>query len=168
MKRLILLHLIGALLVAPLSAKGPVVGNKAIDFTLKTFDGQTVSLSQYRGKVVLLDFWASWCGPCKEEMPFLSILQKSYGKAGLVVLAVNIDKERKNALKFMDHNAVQLTPLWDAKMEVVSSYDIAKMPTTFIIDRHGVIRFMHLGFKAEQFSEYKRQIEKLLQEGRKK
>lgn len=145
---------------------GPAtVGSKAIDFTLKDFDGKPVKLSDQRGKVVLLDFWASWCDPCREELPYLDILQKTYGKRGFTVLAVNIDNKLENAEKFLDKYDIKLMPLWDQKKRVVSAYDVQTMPTTLIIDQRGWIRYLHNGFEVEKFQVYKQQIERLLNEG---
>lgn len=151
-----------ALFTIPAAGKGPVVGQKAIDFELQNFRGERVTLSQYRGKIVLLDFWASWCGPCKEEMPFLDLLQKTYGKSDFAVVAVNIDERLDNALRFLEQNQVKLMPLWDGKKKVVSAYDVAAMPTSMIIDQDGWIRFLHSGFEAEDFGSYKKEIEGLL------
>ncbi len=154
------------LLLQPAAGGGAVVGSKAINFTLKTFQGKPVTLSKLRGKVVLLDFWASWCDPCREEMPFLDILQKKYGPRGFTVLAVNIDNSSKNALAFLQQYNIKLPSLWDKKKKVVSAYDVQAMPTTLIIDQRGWVRFIHHGFKAEKFPVYKRQIEMLLLQGR--
>jgi peroxiredoxin len=147
---------------------GLKVGQKAKDFTLKTFSGEKVNLSDHKGKVVLLDFWASWCTPCREEMPYLDILQKTYGGEGFTVLAINIDNQQKNALEFLKRHSIKLTPLWDEKKEVVSAYDVQTMPSSVLIDQRGWIRFIQSGFQAEDFQKYKREIEKLLKEHRRK
>lgn len=144
------------------------VGDKAKNFTLKTFTGETVSLSDHQGKVVLLDFWASWCTPCREEMPYLDLLQKTYGREGFVVLAINIDNQPKNALEFLKRHGIKLTPLWDEKKEVAAAYNLPAMPSAVLIDQRGVIRFIQSGFQVEDFQKYKREIEKLLREGRRK
>ncbi len=154
------------LAIQPAPGKRPVVGSKAIDFTLKSFDGRQVTLSALRGKVVLLDFWASWCTPCREELPLLDILDKTYGREDFKVVTVNIDNNPKNAVKFLQAYSIKLSPLWDQKKEVVSAYDVKKMPTTILIDKNGWIRYIHSGFEAEQFRTYKRQIETLLKEGK--
>ncbi|MFQ5770140.1 MAG: TlpA family protein disulfide reductase [bacterium] len=157
-----------ALSVNPYLGNSPKVGQKALDFTLKTFRGVEESLSDHKGKVILLDFWASWCAPCKEEMPYLDILEKTYSKKGFTVLAVNIDNHAQNALEFLKRYAIKLMPLWDEKKQVVTAYDVETMPTSLIIDKEGGIRFIHSGFKAEEFHKYKMEIEKLLKEGQNK
>jgi len=116
----------------------------------------------------LLDFWASWCGPCKEEMPYLTLLQKTYGKDGFAVLAVNIDNEPKNALELLKDHSIRLPLILDKKRRVVSAYDVQTMPTSMIIDKQGWIRFIHRGFKAENFPRYKKEIEALLKQGARK
>jgi peroxiredoxin len=146
----------------------PKVGEKAIDFTLKSFEGDVIRLSDLRGKVVLLDFWASWCVPCREELPLLDILQRTYGSRDFTVLVVNIDNHEEKARIFLEQLSVRLNPLWDSDKKVVSAYDVEKMPTTFILDKEGRIRYIHSGFETEQFHEYKQQIEYLLQGGGKK
>jgi peroxiredoxin len=140
------------------------VGQKAIDFTLKTFDGKPVSLKQMRGKVILLDFWATWCPPCREELPFLDILQETFGTQGFVVLAINIDNDPENAREFLRVHDIELDPLWDEQKKIVARYDIEQMPTTMIIDKSGTVRRVFSGFEAEQYLEYKKEIQKLLRE----
>ncbi len=159
LKTILILVLFSA---TPLAAKQPLIGTKAINFTLKKFDGTKLTLSNLRGKVVLLDFWASWCAPCREELPFLDLLNNRYGNKNFEVVAVNIDNNPEKAYGFLKTLSVKLNPVWDEKKQVVSAYDVGTMPTTFIIDKEGWIRFVHSGFKAEQFVEYKKQIELLL------
>jgi thiol-disulfide isomerase/thioredoxin len=142
----------------------PGVGKKAIDFTLQTFDGATLSLQQLRGRVILLDFWATWCPPCREELPLLDVLQETYGRQAFAVVAVNIDNHKDNALRFLQANRVKLQPVWDQHKKVVAVYNIEQMPTTFIIDKNGIIRYVHAGFELSQYNAYKQQIQELLNE----
>ncbi|MCH6559519.1 chemotaxis protein CheW, partial [candidate division KSB1 bacterium] len=118
------------------------------------------------GRVVLIDFWASWCQPCREELPLLDILNKTYGREDFKVVTVNIDNHPKNAVKFLETYSIKVAPLWDQKKKVVSAYDVQKMPTTILIDKNGWIRYIHSGFETEQFLTYKREIEILLKEGK--
>jgi len=143
-------------------ARQPVVGEKAPDFVLKTLQGKNIRLHDFRGQVVLLDFWASWCGPCKLEMPYLNMLQKIYGREGFKVVAVNIDNKLPNAIKFIEKTGVKLVVLWDAKKQVVKSYDVNTMPTSFLIDQTGTIRHINSGFQTEDFQIYKKQTASLL------
>lgn len=153
-----------SLLMTPTASKSLKVGNKALDFTLTTFTGETVRLKDHLGKVILLDFWASWCLPCKQEMPYLDILQKTYGKRGFLVLAVNIDNQSQNAIKFLKKLDIQLFTAWDQEKKVVAAYDVTAMPTSLFIDQRGWIRSIHSGFKPEDFPEYKKEVERLLNE----
>ena len=137
---------------------------RAIDFTLKSFGGKQISLVQMRGRVILLDFWASWCPPCREELPFLDILQETYGKQGFTILAVNIDNHLDNAREFLRSNHIELDALWDEEKKVVAGYDIEQMPTTMLIDKNGIIRYVHSSFQTEQYVKYKEQIQQLLRE----
>lgn len=141
-----------------------VVGERAINFTLPTFQGNRVTLSDLRGKVILLDFWASWCLPCKEELPYLDILQKTYGQNEFQVVVINIDNNPNNAIEFLKKYNIKLMPLWDREKKVVSVYDVEKMPTTIFLDKDGRVRFVHSGFQSEQYIHYKKQIEFLLKE----
>ena len=143
-------------------ARQPVVGEKAPDFMLKTLQGKKIRLHDLRGQVVLLDFWASWCGPCKLEMPYLNMLQKIYGREGFKVVAVNIDNKFPNAVKFIEKTGVKLVVLWDGKKQVVKSYDVDTMPTSFLIDQTGTIRHINSGFQTEDFQSYKKQTARLL------
>lgn len=124
------------------------VGQVAPDFECVTADGKTVRLSDYRGKVVVLDFWASWCGPCREEMPFLSHLYRLNQAQGFEVLAINIDNKRENMKKFLAKldQKPTFSILLDPQKAVPRMYEIESMPTTVFIDRAGVVRYRHNGF----------------------
>jgi len=162
---MLLFVLIMSILISePDNDKRLVVGERAINFTLPTFQGNRVTLSDLRGKVILLDFWASWCLPCKEELPYLDILQKTYGQNEFQVVVINIDNNPTNAMEFLKKYNIKLMPLWDREKKVVSVYDVKKMPTTIFLDKDGRVRFVHSGFQSEQYLHYKKQIEFLLKE----
>jgi thiol-disulfide isomerase/thioredoxin len=117
------------------------------------------------GKVVLLDFWASWCAPCKASFPALDELQKQYAKQGLVVLAVNLDEKSETMQKFLKEHPVSFAVLRDPAHKLVEMADVQSMPSSFVVDRAGKVRFIHTGFRGEKtIAEYKTQIESLLQE----
>ncbi len=152
------------LIFTPAMGNDLTVGDKAIDFTLEDFKGNKITLIKQKGKIILLDFWASWCVPCREELPLLDNLQKVYGKKKFQVLAVNIDNKPRNALKFMQDYSIKLFSLWDETKQVVEAYDVETMPTSLIIDKDGIIRYIHSGFKPRDIEKYKEEIEILLKE----
>jgi cytochrome c biogenesis protein CcmG, thiol:disulfide interchange protein DsbE len=116
-----------------------------------------------KGKVVLLDFWASWCEPCKESFPVMNELQKHYGDQGLVVVAVNVDENKSDMDDFLKANAASFTVLRDAAQKLVAQAGIATMPSSFVIDRDGKVRFAHTGFHgADSKKKYEQEIESLL------
>ena len=112
----------------------------APDFTLTDMDGQQVSLSQFRGKVVILNFWATWCPPCREEMPSMEKLYRDYKDKGLVMLAVNVDDNGRKAVEKMLHKTPYTFPiLLDNKQVAQKTYGVFRFPESFIIDRNGVV-----------------------------
>jgi thiol-disulfide isomerase/thioredoxin len=136
----------------------------APDFTLKTLDGQEIMLSKLKGKVVLLDFWATWCAPCREATPHLINLQKTYQEKGVEVIGMNMDKGDvqtvRRFVKSMDiPYAVTITP-----EEVSRNYGITALPTTIIVDKEGKIRQKLLGFTSEISKQITSTIVELTQE----
>lgn len=116
-----------------------------------------------KGKVVLIDFWASWCEPCRESFPVMDALQKKYADKGFVILAVNVDEERKDMEEFLKKNKPSFTVVRDAKQKLVEKVEVGTMPSSFLIDREGKVRFMHSGFKGEETrKKYQEEIESLL------
>ena len=121
------------------------------------------NLPDLKGKVVIVDFWASWCGPCKESFPAMNELQKQYADKGLVILAVNVDENVSDKDAFLKENAASFTVVRDAKQKLVDTVEIGTMPSSFVIDREGKVRFAHAGFHGEASKkEYVKQIESLL------
>ena len=120
--------------------KGGLVGNIAPDFTLTDMQGQQVSLSQFRGKVVIVNFWATWCPPCREEMPSMEKLYRDYQDKGLVMLAVNVDENGKQAVaKFLQRTPHSFPILLDSENVAQNTYGVFRFPESFIIDRNGVV-----------------------------
>lgn len=150
------------------AAKAQTVGSDAPDFSADDTQGQKVSLSGLKGKVVLIDFWASWCGPCKQEMPFLVELYKAYKDKGLEIVAINLDTQEKN----MQHFITQLSSspefkltfkiIHDPKAQIGGKYKLEGMPSTFLIDRQGRIRYRYTGFHPSKKENYKSDLEQLL------
>ncbi|MBU2608008.1 MAG: TlpA family protein disulfide reductase [Chloroflexi bacterium] len=129
----------------PDETSAPEIGNLAPDFQLQTLDGQTFSLSGVRGKPVLLNFWATWCGPCRFEMPFLQEIYDEYSNKGLVVIAVDIGESKSDVENFMQREGLTLPALLDSQTEVAKLYRVAAIPTTFFIDKDGIIRGRQIG-----------------------
>ena len=121
------------------------IGNRAIDFQLPTLDGKTVKLSDYRGKPVLLNFWATWCGPCRFEMPFLQQIYDSYTSQGLAMLVVDIGENSTTIQNFMTSLNLTLPVPMDANSAVSKKYALIGIPTTLMIDKDGIIRFKIIG-----------------------
>jgi peroxiredoxin len=150
------------LLVAPSANAGVGKGQKAPEFALPTLKGPTLSLASLRGKVVLIDFWAQWCEPCKKELPELDRLAKTYASKGVVVLAVNIDKQRGNAERLVKQLGLGLDVLLDPAGSVAASYDPPKMPTSFVVDKRGIVRYVNEGFEGPgDVDRFKRQLDEL-------
>ena len=144
----------------PVQAQEP--GKPAADFELPNLKQDVVKLSAYQGKVVYLDFWASWCGPCRETFPWMNRLQEKYGKEGFEIVAVNIDTKRADADKFLAQITAEFTVLFDPKRGVAKTYGLKGMPTSFIIDRGGNIVSTHLGFQKDRAGELEAHIVKVL------
>jgi thiol-disulfide isomerase/thioredoxin len=123
-----------------------------------------LDLSAYRGKVVYVDFWASWCGPCKQSFPWMQIMKDTYDRQGLTVIAVNLDMERADADKFLDRFRPTVEVRFDPKGELAQFYKVQAMPSSVLIDRHGVTRFTHAGFRPIDGAAYEAQMQALLAE----
>jgi thiol-disulfide isomerase/thioredoxin len=123
-----------------------------------------LDLSAFRGKVVYLDFWASWCGPCKQSFPWMQSMKDTYERQGLTVIAVNLDMDRANADKFLDRFRPTFEVRFDPKGELAEFYKVQAMPSSVLIDRHGVTRFAHAGFRPIDGPTYEAQVQELLAE----
>jgi cytochrome c biogenesis protein CcmG/thiol:disulfide interchange protein DsbE len=121
-------------------AEGNQIGNLALDFQLQNLNGQSVSLSGFRGKPIILNFWATWCGPCRGEMPFLQQIYETWSDKGLVVLEIDLRENATLVQKFMTDSKLSLPTLLDTSGKVGQSYGITVIPTTFFIDKDGIIR----------------------------
>lgn len=131
-------------------APAPIIGAPAPDFTLTDLAGQTVTLSAYRGQVVLLNFWATWCGPCQAEMPALQQQYAAFKDKGLALVAVNAGEPRADVENFVRAAALTFPVLLDPRGPVNDLYRINALPTTFIINREGVITHLRVGMLAEE------------------
>ena len=135
--------------------------DKARDFILPTDSGK-IELSQLKGKVVYLDFWASWCPPCRKSFPWLNEMQRRYGQEGFAVVAVNVDKTRDLANAFLRKFPADFTVAYDPSGKVAENYQVQGMPSSFFIDRNGRIRETHMGFREEDTSQLEDTLQSLL------
>ncbi|HKZ71652.1 MAG TPA: TlpA disulfide reductase family protein [Nitrospirota bacterium] len=148
----ILFRLLLALFVWQISSTSVLacsVGDDAPGFSLKDISGKDWSLEDLKGKVVFINFWGTWCQPCKKELPALNELQRKNKE--VVIIAINIDKTRESADTFLKKISLdQLTILLDPGTKVVSSFGARAMPTSYILDREGKVRFIHYGFNEKK------------------
>jgi cytochrome c biogenesis protein CcmG, thiol:disulfide interchange protein DsbE len=159
--------LVGALALT-LATSSTFAGGKGIKVgdtlpELSSFGLEGKLPGDLKGKVVLLDFWASWCGPCKESFPVMDELQQKYGAKGLVILAVNVDEKIAAMQDFLKDHPVQFTTVHDATKKLVGTANIASMPTSFLIGKDGKVVAIHKGFHGKETAkEYVAEVEKLL------
>ena len=153
-----------ALAATSLAASGSLTGQTAPDFALKSSTGENLRLSEYRGDVVMINFWATWCGPCRQEMPLLDELHSRYERVGFSLLGVNIDDDAGKAMNMVSELGVTFPVLFDHRKEVSKMYEVDAMPTTVILDREGTVRHIHYGYKPGYEEKYLDQIRSLLRE----
>jgi peroxiredoxin len=116
------------------------VGNPAPEFQLPDLDGQAISLNDLKGKPVLLNFWASWCGPCRSEMPYMQEIHEEWSGDGLVLLTINIGEGLPQVQEFLQKRNLSLPVLLDTQNNVAEQYGVQYLPTTFFIDKDGIIQ----------------------------
>jgi len=138
------------------------VGEGAPAFSLATSRGDTVTLDKLRGQVVYVDFWASWCGPCKRSFPWMNELTQRYGDKGFTIVAVNVDKKREDAERFLAQLPAQFTVVYDAAGTTPAAYAAKAMPSSYLIDRSGKIVMVEQGFRDEQKAAVETRIRDLL------
>ena len=145
-------------------ASSGLAGRPAPDFALKSSSGENLRLSEYRGDVVMINFWATWCGPCRQEMPLLDELYSRYQRVGFSLLGVNIDDDSRRAMDMIRELGVSFPVLFDSRKEVSRLYEVDAMPVTVIVDREGNIRHVHEGYKPGYEQKYLDEIRSLLRE----
>jgi peroxiredoxin len=158
--------LVGLAVAAQATALGD--GSKAPDFKLPSLDGgKALALTAYRGKVVYLDFWASWCPPCLTSLPLLEELRKEFPADQFQILAVNVDQDVAKARKFLQKTGVGYPSATDPKGRLPEMFGVETMPTSFLIDRNGVIRYVHHGFRKGDVGPLRERIAQLVAARRK-
>ncbi|MEO8310058.1 MAG: TlpA disulfide reductase family protein [Caldimonas sp.] len=134
----------------------------APDFTLHAMGGPNLRLKEQRGRVVMVNFWATWCGPCRQEMPQLNRLYEKYKSSGFMLLGVNVDDDVAKAAEVAAKLGVTFPVLLDTEKTVSKLYDLSTMPSTVLIDREGKVRYVHRGYLAGYEDNYEKQIRELL------
>ena len=159
------LFLASLLCLAGLQTAGAAsVSGPAPDFTLKSLSGKNLKLSEMAGNVVLINFWASWCGPCRQEMPLLNDLHNKYEALGFSVIGVNVEEQSDNARGFISDFPVDFPILLDTRNQVSKMYNVIAMPTTVVVDRDGNMRFLHKGYKPGDEKQYRKMVKQLIRE----
>ncbi|HVW69557.1 MAG TPA: TlpA disulfide reductase family protein [Steroidobacteraceae bacterium] len=153
-----------ATLVLALPAVAAAPSGPAPQFTLDARGGSQLSLAQYKGQVVMINFWASWCGPCRQEMPLLEDIYKKYSKLGFTLIGVNVEPDSKAADDWLKQTPVSFPILYDRNSKVSQLYDVSGMPSTVIIDRKGNLRYLHHGYKPGDEGEYLNNIRAMIRE----
>jgi thiol-disulfide isomerase/thioredoxin len=124
--------------------------------------GEPVTLQSLHGKVVYLDFWASWCGPCRLSLPWMEQLRKDFGAGGLEVVAVNVDETPADGIAFLKRHAVGYAVIGDAGGDIAELYDVRDMPSSYLIDRDGTVRLVHRGFSLRGAAKLREQVARLV------
>jgi len=143
-----------AVLFASAAATADIADGPAPDFTLKSSSGENLRLSEFRGEVVMINFWASWCGPCRQEMPLLDELYSQYKPLGFTILGVNVEQDPTQAKQMLN----------DKQSEVSKLYNVVAMPSTVLVDRDGKVRYLHQGYKPGFEDTYQQQVRALIRE----
>ncbi len=140
------------------------IGSGARLYAHRAHRGSKARLSQYKGQVVMVNFWATWCGPCQQEMPLLDQMYKKYKPAGFTLIGVNVDKEAPAVKELLARKPVSFPVLLDPANQVSKAYHVDEMPSSVIIDRKGEIRYIHRGYRPGDENEYQDRIRQLIRE----
>ena len=147
-----------AFLVVPAPALAAAAGEPAPAFTLPDAGGAPVALDKLKGRVVYIDFWASWCGPCKRSFPWMGEMQRKYGDGGLTVVAINVDKKREDADRFLKGASAEFTVVYDAAGSAPAAWQVKSMPSSYLVDASGRIAWVESGFKDDRKAEVEDRI----------
>jgi peroxiredoxin len=158
------LALMAFIAAASTAAVPTLVGKEAPDFVLKSTDGRNLRLSEYRGQVVLINFWARWASDSRQEMSALDRINTTYNRAGLVVLGVSVDEDVRRAREFAEAMKVGYPILFDITADVGRNYLLENMPMTILVDREGVVRYSKVGYKRGDDRAFLDEIRELLRE----
>lgn len=153
-----------AAFIASMAATADIPEGAAPDFTLKSASGENLRLSELRGEVVMINFWASWCAPCRQEMPLLDELYNQYHPLGFTILGVNVEEDPAKARQMLKEAPVNFPVVFDNKSAVSKLYDVVAMPSTVLVDRDGNVRYLHRGYKPGYEETYQQQVRELIRE----
>lgn len=158
------LAVLGCAAGRPALVASPLVG-KPLELAAPDLKGHEVSLAATRGQVRVVDFWATWCDPCREQMPALDRLARDLGEQGLAVYGVSMDEDRAQVAAWLEANPVSFTILWDrGGARHAERLDVQRLPTTLVVDRAGAVRFVHQGFQPRHAAALEREVRQLLSE----
>lgn len=138
------------------------VGEPAPPFSLTTVHGETIALTSLRGQVVYVDFWASWCGPCRRSFPWMNEMQQRYGDRGLTIIGVNVDRRRADAEQFLKTNVARFAVVYDDRGATPQAYSVKGMPSSYLIDARGTVVGVEQGFHDDRKGAIEDQIRSLL------
>jgi thiol-disulfide isomerase/thioredoxin len=141
----------------PLPALSQDVGKPAPNFDMSS-GGKTVRLADLKGRVAYIDFWASWCGPCKMSFPWMNEMQAKYADKGLMIISINVDKKREDAEKFLASTPAKFAVVYDPSGKIAERYQPKGMPTSFLVGADGIVRAVHVGFRESDRQELEREI----------
>jgi thiol-disulfide isomerase/thioredoxin len=156
------LALVGLALALCAPARALAPGEAAPALGLPTADGATVSLETLRGKLVYVDFWASWCGPCKRSFPWMAEMQRRYGERGFAVVAVNVDKKRADAERFLGVTPAAFTVVFDESGRTPAAWAVKSMPSSYLVDPSGRVLLVETGFRDERKDDIEARIREAL------
>lgn len=146
------------LLAIAASAIAAAPGSPAPGLSLPAASGEAVDIGKLRGKVVYVDFWASWCGPCKRSFPWMNEMNRKYADKGLAIVAVNVDKKRADAERFLAVTPAQFTVVYDHAGATPAAWQVKAMPTSYLVDASGKVVFVESGFRDEHKDDVEQRI----------
>ena len=150
MPRLLIALLCAGLLIAAPAAHAVGAGDPAPSFVLAGAGGETIDSTALRGKVVYVDFWASWCGPCRRSFPWMNSLHERYAKQGLAIVGINVDRRRLDADKFLRDVPASFAIAFDAQGSTPAAFDVHGMPSSYLVDRQGIVVAVEQGFNDQR------------------